>query len=155
MVLKSFLSVLFCLAIAIVVQAQENPLPAAVFGKNFDEKGAIPVKELPEQMSGSESLSVKVTGTITEVCQVKGCWMTMDVGNGETIRIKFKEYGFFVPKDAAGKSATIHGVAQREKTEIDELKHLATDAGKTEEEINAIDQAKEELTFVADGVIIH
>lgn len=154
MILKSLLSVLFSLAITIVVQAQDFAASTGVFGKSFDEKGAISLKKLSKEMSKSDSLVVKVNGTITEVCQAKGCWMTMDLGNGETMRIKFKDYGFFVPKDAAGKTATIEGVAKKEKVDIDELKHLAEDAGKTEEEIKAIDRAKEELTFVADGVII-
>ena len=137
-----------------MIQAQDVSASAGVFGKSFDEKGAIPIKKLPKEMSKAESLPIKVKGTITEVCQVKGCWMTMDLGNGEMMRIKFKDYGFFVPKDAAGKTATIEGVAKKEKVDIDELKHMAEDAGKTEEEIKAIDRAKEELTFVADGVII-
>ena len=152
--IKSLLSVLLSLAITIVVQAQDVSASTGVFGKSIDEKGAIPIKKLQKEMSKAESLPIKVKGTITEVCQVKGCWMTMDLGNGEMMRIKFKDYGFFVPKDAAGKTATIEGVAQKELIDIDELKHLAEDAGKTEEEIQAIDRAKEELTFVADGVII-
>ncbi len=154
MTFKFLLSVMLSLFIGIVVHAQKAQTSVGVFGKNFDEKGAISIKELSEEISESESLTIKVKGTITEVCQVKGCWMTMDLGNGEMMRIKFKDYGFFVPKDAAGKTAIIEGVAQKETIDIDELKHLAEDAGKSEEEINAIQQAKVELTFLADGVII-
>ena len=124
------------------------------FGAAITADGAISYDEMLAKMGTSDSLAVKVTGKVGEVCQAKGCWMTMDLGNGEIMRIKFKDYGFFVPKDAAGKTATIEGVAKKEKVDIDELKHLAEDAGKSEAEINAINQAKEELTFVADGVII-
>jgi hypothetical protein len=95
-----------------------------------------------------------VKGEIKEVCQAKGCWMTLDMGDGELLRVKFKDYAFFVPKDAAGKTAIVQGTAQKETISVDELRHLAEDAGKTENEINSITNPKEELTFVAEGVII-
>ena len=80
--------------------------------------------------------------------------MTIDLGNDELMRVKFKDYGFFVPKDAAGKTAIMQGVAKNEIVGVDELRHLAEDAGKPEKEINAIDKPTQELTFVAEGVII-
>jgi hypothetical protein len=137
------------------VFAQESTLPSTgVFGATIDAKGAVPVKKLPQKMKGAETLNIKVEGVIEEVCQAKGCWMTIDVGDNELMRVKFKDYGFFVPKDAAGKTAIVQGVAKKEAIDVDELKHLAEDAGKTQEEIDAITEEKEELTFVAEGVII-
>ncbi|MBK6732010.1 MAG: DUF4920 domain-containing protein [Bacteroidetes bacterium] len=44
----------------------------------------------------------KVKGTVTSVCQNKGCWMKLDLGNGESMRVTFKDYGFFVPKEKQG-----------------------------------------------------
>jgi hypothetical protein len=105
-------------------------------------------------LEDDQALDIKLKGTVTEVCQAKGCWMTIDIGDGETMRVKFKDYGFFVPKDAAGKTAIMHGVAKKEEVSVDELKHLAEDAGQSEAEINAITEPQVELTFVADGVII-
>lgn len=124
------------------------------YGESINKKGAVSVKKLPAKLDDGALLEIKVKGTIIEVCQAKGCWMTLDVGNDESVRVKFKDYGFFVPKDAAGKKAIIRGVAKKEIIEVDELKHLAEDAGKSKNEIDAIDKPKEELTFVADGVII-
>ncbi|MCK5369007.1 MAG: DUF4920 domain-containing protein, partial [Cyclobacteriaceae bacterium] len=108
----------------------------------------------PQKMDNVESLDIKVKGTITEVCQAKGCWMTLDLGDDELLRVKFKDYGFFVPKDVTGKTAIVQGVAKKEIIGVDELRHLAEDAGKSEKKINAIDKPKEELVFVAEGVII-
>lgn len=147
------LSVAFLLVV-ISAYGQDRLESTGTFGESIDKKGAVSAKKLAQKMDKAESLDIKVKGTITEVCQAKGCWMTIDLGDGELMRVKFKDYGFFVPKDAAGKTAIIQGVAKNEIIGVDELRHLAKDAGKSEKEIIAIDKPKEELTFVAEGVII-
>ena len=150
-------SYVLCVAILLAVissYAQESLESTGTFGETIDKKGAISAKKLAQKMEEAESLETKIKGTITEVCQAKGCWMTIDLGNDELMRVKFKDYGFFVPKDAAGKTAIMQGVAKNEIISVDELKHLAKDAGKSEQEINAIDKPEEQLTFVAKGVII-
>jgi hypothetical protein len=68
--------------------------------------------------------------------------------------VKFKDYGFFMPKDIAGREVIMEGTAYREVVSVDELKHLAKDAGKSEEEIAKITEPKEELQFLAHGVIL-
>ena len=147
------LSVAFLLVV-ISAYGQDRLESTGTFGEPIDKKGAVSAKKLAQKMDKAESLNIKVKGTITEVCQAKGCWMTIDLGDDELMRVKFKDYGFFVPKDAAGKTAVIQGVAKNEIIGVDELRHLAKDAGKSEKEIIAIDKPKEELTFVAEGVII-
>jgi hypothetical protein len=68
--------------------------------------------------------------------------------------VQFKDYGFFVPKDIAGRQVVIEGYAYRAVTPIEDLKHYAEDAGKSQEEIDAITEPKEELKFLASGVIL-
>ena len=68
--------------------------------------------------------------------------------------VRFKDYGFFVPKDIAGRKVIITGKAYREVTPIEELRHYAEDAGKSKEEIAAITESKEELKFLATGVVL-
>ncbi|MCS6796389.1 MAG: DUF4920 domain-containing protein [Raineya sp.] len=124
------------------------------FGEKITEANAIEVKQLPALMKDKQTLNIKLKGKIEEVCQKKGCWMKMDLGNGTSMRIKFKDYGFFVPKNAAGKTAIIEGVATKEIIDVATLRHYAEDAGKSKKEIEAITQPKEEITFEAKGVII-
>ncbi|MBK6484905.1 MAG: DUF4920 domain-containing protein [Chitinophagales bacterium] len=126
----------------------------AYFGQQIDEKGAISMAKLEKQMKDKDEMQTKVTGTVVECCQVKGCWMTIDKGDGTTMRVKFKDYGFFVPKDIAGKTAIMEGMARMETTSVDEQRHYAEDAGKTKAEIEAITQPTRELVFEASGVII-
>jgi len=152
--MKSVSIGILLLFISILVYGQDELKSTGNFGNQIDKQGAISVRKLPAKMENSETVEIKVKGIVTEVCQAKGCWMTLDLGDDESIRVKFKDYGFFVPKDAAGKTAIVQGIASKEVVSVEEQKHLAEDAGKTEKEINSIKDPKEELTFVAEGVII-
>ena len=152
--MKLYFSGLFFSLFTVFVHAQ-TVLPASGnFGESISKKKAISVSAIPDKLQATATMDLKAKGTITEVCQNKGCWMTLDMGNGEILRVTFKDYGFFVPKDAAGKTVWIEGTAKKETMTIAQLKHVAEDAGKSEVEINAITQPKEGITFVAKGVII-
>ncbi|MEN0048567.1 MAG: DUF4920 domain-containing protein, partial [Bacteroidota bacterium] len=67
---------------------------------------------------------------------------------------KFKDYGFFVPKDISGRQVIMEGYAYREVTPVEELRHYAKDDGMSEEEIAAITEPEEEFKFMASGVIL-
>ncbi len=124
------------------------------FGEKITEENAITATELPEAVKGQESVETKVRGEVTGVCQAKGCWMTVNVGNNQEMMVRFKDYGFFVPKDITGQSVVIEGEALVETVSVDDQRHLAEDAGKPKEEISNITEPKTQLSFVADGVIV-
>ena len=104
-------------------------------------------------LEGRDSIQATVSGDISAACQAKGCWMKMDM-NGTDMVVRFKDYGFFVPKNSAGYKATIKGWAYNDTLSVAELQEYAKDAGKSEEEIAAITEPEAKLTFMADGVII-
>lgn len=122
------------------------------FGAKIDDAQAQPVASLTTQ--ASDSVYTKVRGTIVDVCQAKGCWMKLDLGNNKTMQVTFKDYGFFVPKDSKGKEVVIEGIAMRKVTPVEELKHYAEDAGKSAEEVAAITEPMQELAFEAVGVLL-
>ena len=138
-----------------VANDTEAQIAMNFYGDTINAEGAISIDELPSQMEGVDTLNVKVEGVINETCQMKGCWMTMAMADGSEMRVKFKDYGFFVPTEGAeGKTAVIEGFAFTDTISVDHLKHLAEDAGKTEEEIAAINEPEIGLNFQASGVII-
>lgn len=124
------------------------------FGDSITQADAIAADQLGVQMKGKDSLKVKLTGTIEEVCQKKGCWMNMNIGSNQSMKVRFKEYAFFVPKDAGGKTVFLEGVAYNDTISIAELKHYAEDGGKTKEEIAKITEPEISISFEANGVII-
>lgn len=99
--------------------------------------------------------NVQVKGKVADVCQMKGCWMTMVSSSPgkDTMFVKFKDYGFFMPKDLGGDEVIMRGDAYYEETSVEELRHYAEDAGESEEEIMKITEPLVELKFLADGVI--
>ncbi|MBI2967452.1 MAG: DUF4920 domain-containing protein [Bacteroidetes bacterium] len=124
------------------------------FGEAITEDGAILATEIATNTGDADSVALKVTGKITDVCQKKGCWMMVDIGNGKEMRVTFKDYGFFVPKDAAGKTAVIDGYAYKDTVPVEALKHYAEESGKPQSEIDAITEPEIALAYEARGVII-
>lgn len=127
---------------------------AKVFGAAFEPGEVLAYKDLAAKVSDTDSLTVVVQGEVSDVCQAKGCWMNITQENGEEMMVRFKDYGFFMPKDIAGREVVMNGKAFFQLTTVDELRHYAEDAGKSQEEIDAITEPKRELAFLADGVIL-
>ena len=107
-----------------------------------------------ETMNVGDSINSKMIAKVNEVCQSKGCWMTLNLENGDEVMVKFKDYGFFMPKDIAGKEVIVNGKAFVNEVPVDEQRHYAEDAGKTAEEIAQITEPKKTYSFEADGVLL-
>jgi len=124
------------------------------YGDSISPERTITPADLLYEMAQNDTVFAKVEGKINSSCTKKGCWMKMDMGNGQEMHVTFKDYDFFVPTNLEGEMAIIQGFATTETIEVDHLKHLAHDAGKSEEEIAAITEPKVTTSFVATGVII-
>ena len=93
-------------------------------------------------------------GEIISTCPMKGCWMNMNVAN-DTILVRFKDYGFFVPKAGVeGSIAIVNGYLSIDTLSVAQLRHYAEDSGKNKNEIMKITDPKITLSFLADGVAI-
>ncbi len=137
-----------------VAPSTDTTATAQYFGEKITEEGAINIADLKAQMGDKKELKVKLTAQIDAVCKKKGCWMDLKNGDAETMRVTFKDYGFFMPKDASGRTAIVDGIAKIEETSIADLKEYAKDAGKDDKDVAAIKEPKKELVFEAVGVIL-
>ena len=124
------------------------------FGEVITENGAVPYGSVLAKLEKVDTINVKVAGKIESVCQKKGCWMNLVQEGQPDIFVKFKDYAFFMPLDCAGKEVVMEGIAFKEVTPVDELRHYAEDEGLSEAEIAAITEPKEELKFLASGVVL-
>ncbi|MEQ9577359.1 MAG: DUF4920 domain-containing protein [Marinoscillum sp.] len=120
------------------------------FGNEINSRSAVSTVEMVSAVNSSDSVSVKFEAEIAEVCQMKGCWMTLKSADGSAVRVTFKDYGFFVPKDAAGKKVVIEGVALSEVLDEATARHYAEDAGKPFDENADLRQ----VSVIASGVLI-
>lgn len=118
------------------------------YGLEITPTDAISVEALLSQV-GQEALTLKVEGVIEEVCQMKGCWMTLKNEAGLAVRVTFKDYGFFVPKDIHGKHVIIEGEALMEIIDEAQARHYAQDGGVEYEE-----SMRNSISFVAHGVLV-
>lgn len=131
---------------------EKKPVHFGEYGEPIDIMNTLDIEKLANFKDGEK---IQLTTTIEKTCAAKGCWMEVQDGKGGTMRVTFKDYGFFVPTEGVeGKKTIIEGILQKKIYTVDELQHYAEDAGKSAEEIAQITEPKEEFTFIADGVVI-
>jgi len=92
--------------------------------------------------------AVVVEGTISNACERKGCWMQLGAGD-QSVRVTFKDYGFFVPLDSKGMKARAEGVTTVKKLSKAEADHLESEGAKLKRNE---DGTANEVSFVASGV---
>jgi len=129
----------------------------ASFGKKITKDGAISKEQVTakfKKLRKGDTLNVKFNSKIVDVCSKKGCWMNLELAKGEKAFVKFKDYAFFMPLNAAGSDVIINGKAFVSIESVDELRHYAKDAGKSKAEIEKITKPETSYSFVADGVLI-
>jgi hypothetical protein len=135
---------------------QKNKGDGKAFGEKITTKDAVTYDAMLSKLGNATKLdNVKVTGTVEAVCKAKGCWMNISSDKGApSMFVKFKDYAFFMPKDIAGKKVVMLGNAFKETTTVEELRHFAEDEGKSKEDIAKITKPKEDIKFMATGVLV-
>ena len=68
-----------------------------------------------------------ISGRLTDLCTKKGCW-TVITDDGVTMRVRFQDYGFFLPKDALGSDALVEGVVVSRTVSAREARHIASES---------------------------
>ncbi len=142
--------IIICLFVSACAERNDS-----FYGNKIDKSDVMSYSEINDLLKDKDEAEVKIEGEIVTTCKMKGCWMSVRLDNGEEMRVTFKDYGFFVPKDSvSGKKTIIAGTIKKDITDVATLRHFAEDEGRTAEEVANITEPKEELTFVASGVII-
>ena len=105
-------------------------------------------------MATSDTLSLQFKTVVKEVCKVKGCWMIVELPDGEQAMVRFKDYGFFMPFDIVQKNVVLNGLAFVEEMSIEDQKHYAADARKSADELTKITTPRRTFSFEASGVLV-
>jgi hypothetical protein len=124
------------------------------YGNIIQEEKVVTPVEMVAEVEAKGTFSGKISGEIKEVCTKKGCWFSMELPNGQSMRVTFKDYGFFIPTNSQGFPIVLEGIATLSETDVETLRHYAEDQGKTKEEVEAITDPKREITFEAIGAKI-
>jgi hypothetical protein len=88
---------------------------------------------------------------VRKACERKGCWMELApaAGKGPGVRVTFKDYGFFVPLDSAGRTAKVEGVVQVAELSEERAKHYESEGAVVP---RGKDGKPREVQLVASGV---
>ena len=104
----------------------------------------VPLADILQKPEDFTKSPVVTEGLIEAACSKKGCWMQLG-----GVRVTFKDYGFFVPKDSKGMTARIEGVVEIKTLSKEEADHLSGEGAKlTRNE----DGTAREISFIANGV---
>ncbi|MGB5356170.1 MAG: DUF4920 domain-containing protein [Eudoraea sp.] len=137
--------------------SQKNIKDYINFGSKITSEnasGTIEIFEAYKQLQITDTLSAKFKGKVISVCKAKGCWMEIELAEGQNVTVRFKDYSFFVPKDIEGKTAVVDGIGYLKQMSVEEQKHYADDAMANTDEITSILNSKKVYEFVADGVLL-
>jgi hypothetical protein len=97
--------------------------------------------------------AVKVEATVKAVCKKKGCWFTMtDDSTEEVVRVRMKDYGFFVPKNAEGARVVAEGALTSKEISQEEAQHYADDAAEAGEEAKKVEGPQKVWEFTATAI---
>lgn len=135
----------------------EKTMQVAYYGDSLDHrsyKSARKAFDVLSSIQDKDTIEMTFKAKTKAVCQKKGCWMKLDMPKENDIKVTFKDYGFFVPKDISGQEVVVKGKGFLKTVSVDEQRHYAEDAGRSEKEIAAITGPKKEYRFVATGVAI-
>lgn len=139
-----------------IAEIEEVAMNYQSFGEEITNEDVLTKNEMHEKyktLKLGDTVDVKFASIVKEVCQKKGCWMNLDMEDQEAL-VRFKDYGFFMPKDIAGQEIIVNGRAYVEEMSVEDQRHYAEDGGKSADEIAAITEVKRTLAFEANGVLL-
>lgn len=151
--------VLTTLVVITAIMAQAQPpagdaKPGDWYGEKVNADGAVALADLPAQLEKTETIDTKIKAKILDVCPKKGCWLKLQVNDSTTAMVKMKDYAFFLPVAAKGKTVVIDGEVKMKTISVAELQHYAEDAKKSKEEIAAITKPEREIRVTAKGIVV-
>lgn len=136
---------------AILLAVLAAPAAASSFGAPVASTETVALADALAKPEAYQGREVVLEGKVAKVCKKKGCWMVLDDG-ARDVRITFKDYKFFVPKDCEGKTVRAQGVLLRETLSVKTVRHFLKDEGAPKEEIQKVKAPVEAVSFVASGV---
>lgn len=131
------------------------PAPAAatevlVRGEKIRGQTKVELAKLLEGASDFDGKEVVVEGPVRQACTKKGCWMELGAaGKSPGVRVTFKNYGFFVPLDSAGRTAVVEGLVKVADLSEARAKHFESEGAFV---ARGKDGKAREVQLVATGV---
>ncbi len=102
------------LAVTVLTVAAAGAALAAegtVYGKGVTVQDATPIATILADPGAFVGTTVRVEGTVTGVCKMRGCWMQVtDPETGDGVRVKVEDGVIVFPPETMGRRAAAEGV---------------------------------------------
>lgn len=91
-------------------RAEEAAAAPQVYGAPVTVKKSLSLAKLEKKPERFVGKTVKIEGTVREVCQGRGCWIEVEGKDGSTFLAKSLDESVLVPKDCQGWQVIVQGV---------------------------------------------
>lgn len=113
--------------------ALEKAEPGGTYGRGLGEAETVAIADLAARGPEYLGKTVRVEGTVRDVCPKRGCWMDMEDAAGNSVKIKVVDGEIVFPMSAKGHPAVAEGKLTKFELEgeeaVDYLAHLAEERG--------------------------
>jgi len=133
------------------------------FGQDLTLEKVTPVAEVFTNASDLNGQMLRVSGTVTDLCKHKGCWMQVSDGQN-VLTVRFKDEAFIIPASAKGRNVDMEGLFVVEKISNPLGAHAACAEGgehegggtceavRAEETVNKVSDFR--YTMVSTGLVL-
>ena len=106
-------ALLFCLTLNVVAGSTTTaPAPLRV-GAAITVKKPVDIDRLARDPKRYLGRTVRLEGTVKEVCQGMGCWVEVASARGGSVLAKSLDESVLLPKDCAGRKIVVQGVVTK------------------------------------------
>jgi hypothetical protein len=153
--ISSCLLLLACFSYADTIRLSEpveKDAHSETFGAPYDASlKTVSLAQLLEDPAPHLQEAFNLETRVAKVCQKKGCFFIAQE-NDLTLRIAFKDYGFFIPTDSSNKVVNLTGVLVEKQMSKEQAEHFKSDIGESDDDSTL--QAGTVLEIVASSVKI-
>jgi hypothetical protein len=105
--------VVMVLSLGLMACSSENAEVAGdQFGQTLTLAKVTPVAEVFTQAQDLNGQMVRISGTVSDLCKHKGCWMQVSDGQN-VLTVRFKDEAFIIPANAVGRNVDGRSVHRR------------------------------------------
>lgn len=144
---QSLLIIIVILSLGLMSCSSEKAeVTGEQFGQGLTLAETLPVSDVFAQASELNGKIVRVSGTISDLCKHKGCWMQVTDGQN-VLTVRFKDEAFILPASAAGRNVDFEGLLIAEEVSNPLGAHQACAEGGEHSGEGACESERAEMTI--------
>ena len=91
-------------------ESEDAQAGVGTYGAAITEKKPVKLAKLAKSPAKFRGKTVRLEGTVKDVCQGQGCWIEIESKDGKTFLAKSLDESVLVPKNSKGRNVVVQGV---------------------------------------------